>query len=378
MKRLYFQRSLWLAGFLIALFYMVCVTAQAKSSSGELSTGETDLNAQTLKLKIPNVSPEKYRDQAVAYEKTGELLKALQLWEALSSVNAGNRDLRERIAALNTQIRGLADTHFKKGLSYYQENSIHAALKEFLLALAYNPGHADALDYVKNKLGGDDYLLYEVKTGDTLNSIARKFYNDPAKDVIIDRFNDLNKEGKWTAGAIIKLPVIETLITKQASDTEDIVYQNKEEPPARETVNIAEVLAKAKNFFSAKKYQEAAEAAEKILEHDSKNKAARELLNASYYNLGKTMSGHKNYAEAIKFYSRVDPKYKDLKAAKAAAEKGQAEVHYLAGVKHFVNEELNRAIKEWEMTLTLNPKHIKAAKDIDNARGLLQKLQQIR
>lgn len=372
MNTRYFHRALYLAVFLMALPVVGCVTTQDKPSSGGPGVQE-----QSATGKFPNVSPEKYRDQAVAYEKNGDLLKALHLWEALSSVNTGNRDLRERMTALNTQVHELADSHFKKGLSYYQGNSINAARKEFLLALGYNPRHEEALDYVKNRLGGDDYMLYEVKAGDTLYGIAKKIYNDHTKDIIISRYNDLDKDGRFIGGAIIKLPVIEPLLTKQAADTEDIV-QYTEDTQGKTPSNSDELLNKAKTLFKEKKYQETAAAAEKVLEYDPKNKAARELLNASYYHMGKTMSSNKNYTEAIKFFNHVDPKYKGLREAKAAAEKSLAEVHYLAGVKHFVNEELARAIKEWETTLTLNPKHIKARKDIDNARGLLQKLQQIR
>jgi regulator of sirC expression with transglutaminase-like and TPR domain len=44
-----------------------------------------------------------------------------------------------------------------------------------------------------------------------------------------------------------------------------------------------------------------------------------------------------------------------------------AEVHYNTGVKYFVNDQLEKAIREWEQTLTLNPNHPKAHKDIENA-----------
>ena len=57
--------------------------------------------------------------------------------------------------------------------------------------------------------------------------------------------------------------------------------------------------------------------------------------------------------------------------------KKQAEVHYLQGVKHFLNEELNDAINEWEKTLTLDPEHEKAKNNIQNARSLLEKLKKI-
>ena len=56
----------------------------------------------------------------------------------------------------------------------------------------------------------------------------------------------------------------------------------------------------------------------------------------------------------------------------------QAETHYRAGVAHFVNEDLEGAITEWEKTLALNPEHQKAKRDIKDARNLLEKWKQIK
>ncbi len=55
-----------------------------------------------------------------------------------------------------------------------------------------------------------------------------------------------------------------------------------------------------------------------------------------------------------------------------------ANSHYIKGVKYFTDEELDKAIKEWEETLDLDPNHPKAKKDIENARSLLQRLKEIR
>ena len=56
----------------------------------------------------------------------------------------------------------------------------------------------------------------------------------------------------------------------------------------------------------------------------------------------------------------------------------QAEAHYIRGVKYFLNEELQNAIKEWEKTLELNPSHGKAKKNIKNAKNLLEKLKKVK
>ena len=52
-------------------------------------------------------------------------------------------------------------------------------------------------------------------------------------------------------------------------------------------------------------------------------------------------------------------------------------MHYLQGVKHFLNEELIDAIKEWEMTLALDPGYKKAEESIQKAQEVLEKLKQV-
>ena len=52
----------------------------------------------------------------------------------------------------------------------------------------------------------------------------------------------------------------------------------------------------------------------------------------------------------------------------------EAERQYVIGVKYYLKENLQLAIKAWERTLRLKPDHPKAARDIANARSLLEKL----
>jgi tetratricopeptide (TPR) repeat protein len=89
----------------------------------------------------------------------------------------------------------------------------------------------------------------------------------------------------------------------------------------------------------------------------------------------------KNYTEALNVLSKADPQYDCVKKTISdvyKAKKKQAEVHYLNGVKHFLNEELQSAIKEWEKALALNPEHKKAKKNINNAQSLLEKLEKVK
>jgi tetratricopeptide (TPR) repeat protein len=52
----------------------------------------------------------------------------------------------------------------------------------------------------------------------------------------------------------------------------------------------------------------------------------------------------------------------------------EAEAHYATGVRLFLAEDLDGAIREWEKTLSLDPGHPKARRDIEKARRLKGKI----
>lgn len=332
----------------------------------EISPGKPAPDALTLR----------YLNKASEYEKSGELRKSLQMLEIVSSLRPDDKEMINKIERLKAKVNARSLDHFNKGVSYYNSNSMDAARKEFILALFYDPGHREALDYLKNRLYGGDYLSYEVKEGDTPETIATKVYNDPQKGFLVTYFSE-----QLTQGMTIKLPDLGMPRPKEPVEKEEVPFKPPaaEEPPAPKVVfDVPEMLKKANNLFKAKKYQEVVPLSEKILEHDRNNKPARELLNAASYQMGKTLTVSKKYQEAIDYFNRVEPGYKDVKESKALAEKRLAEVHYVTGIKHFVNDEFEKAIKEWDLTLKLNPGHQKAKKDIENAQNLIKKLQELR
>jgi len=89
----------------------------------------------------------------------------------------------------------------------------------------------------------------------------------------------------------------------------------------------------------------------------------------------------KKYDEALRLLDKADPANVCVEKIRLAVKKTikqQAEAYYIQGVKYFLNEELESAIKEWEKTLKLNPEHDKAKKNIKNARSLLEKLKKVK
>jgi tetratricopeptide (TPR) repeat protein len=144
---------------------------------------------------------------------------------------------------------------------------------------------------------------------------------------------------------------------------------------------IQHELLKAENLLKEKKYEASIDLAEKILGYDQSNEAAKKLISTSLCQQGKNLFIRKKYDEALHVLDKTDPADDCAEKIRLAVKKGikqQAEAHYIQGVKHFLNEELQSAIKEWEKTLKLNPEHDKAKKNIEKARSLLEKLKEVK
>ncbi|UCD91151.1 MAG: hypothetical protein JSW04_06930 [Desulfobacterales bacterium] len=139
-------------------------------------------------------------------------------------------------------------------------------------------------------------------------------------------------------------------------------------------------LKKAERLLKEKQYKQAVVVAKNILNHDPSSKPARSLINTTYCQMARDFIIQKNYAQALDVLRKADPEHGCVKKALADVKQisqKQAEVHYLRGVKHFLNEELTDAIKEWEMTLALDPEYKKAKENIKKARDVLEKLKQV-
>ncbi len=300
----------------------------------------------------------RHQQAALNYEKSGDLPRAVLSWKIVAAMDPGNSKAAQRIKSLQKQIISKAEKHFSAGVKYYEKKSVQEARVQFLKTLRYNPDHAEALDYLKNKLPGVYIKMYTVQQKDTLKKIAARVYKDPAKDFLIAYFNDLDSKNPLAPGTTLGFPVLEEKLASKMLDTEN-------------------ELARANKLLKAKKYKSVLHTVEKIIEYDPVNPDAAELANASYYGLGKGLQEKKQFTEALQMYNNADPDYNGIQEAIAGLQDAlqeEAEICYRRGVNFFVNEKLTEAIQEWEKTLELNPEHTEAQKNIEKARSILKKL----
>lgn len=240
--------------------------------------------------------PEKFRRKALESEKSQEFSKALFYYKVAHRFDPQDRATLENMRAMETHLQREAERHFSRGLALVQKNSIQEARKEFLLCLTYQPGHAQAIEYLKFGRVEPDFLTYETREGDTLKKISREMYQDPDKDFLIAYLNDLDDKNPLKPGLTLKLPVITSIGVAKKGYSEETAYKT--------------------NLLSRPRKPD-------IPHHE------------------------------------------------------QAEVHYTKGIKHFLAEELDQAIVEWEETLRLNPEHPLAKRDLEKARRLLKNLKRL-
>lgn len=135
----------------------------------------------------------------------------------------------------------------------------------------------------------------------------------------------------------------------------------------------------AKELFGKGAYNGVINICEEMITQDtslSVRTVAADLYNAAHYALGKMLIEQGKEAQALEALDVLDDDYQDtaqLRTQAKAKLNATAEDLYRRGVKHFLNEELEQAIADWQKTLAINPNHPKARQDIDNALKLLDK-----
>jgi tetratricopeptide (TPR) repeat protein len=429
--------------FVIIVLFFLPGCAGVREFFGNIAYKFSEKNSEKTPEVTKVLPASDYLEKALEYEKNDELQTAFFYLKIANTLEPDSTKIHEKIASLKSDIDHKAGQHFTTGVGFFKKRKFKDARKQFLTTLRYDPGHKEALDYLKNRLHSKEFQTYKVKDKDTLKDISEKFYKDPSKDFLIAYFNNLKTGDKPVSGTILEFPILESEINRpaihipdeltkaenllkekrysevlkvsekileydrlnqKASDLKNAAYYRmglessgqenypeamkmfKKVTPGYQGVEkaiqqaINKQLLKAEDFLKQKEYEQASVVAAKILDYDKSSTAARNLINTALCQQARNLIIRKNYTEALQVLTRADPEYDCVKKTISdvyTAKKKQAEVHYLNGVKHFLNEELESAITEWEKTLTLNPEHEKAKTNINNARSLIEKLKKV-
>jgi len=359
---------------------------------------------------VPSLIP--YQLKAIDYEKNNELQLALTNWRIAEAL------MNERIRALTEHIGNNAEKHFQRGLTCLNDGLIDQARLEFLTTLRYESDHSDALKCLRKAVNPKRTIEYTVKKDDSFKTIANQVYKNNNQNILVAFFSGLESEKDLVEGLVLSLPVLEVEFTKRF-------------------FNYHKEMALARKYFKDKDFIRVLPIAENIVKHMPDNREAVFMINSSYDGLAEALFKKQKYNDAIDMLKMIDPKFRNVKprimeiqgiqarhmatdtenknaahyrdgrdffkkemyieslkafeyvdsgyadvvdkiAELNAIMKNESEIHYRKGVKHFLNEKLDEAILEWEKALAFDPENLKVQKDIDNAKQLLKKIDEIK
>ncbi len=334
--------------------------------------------------------PGTFRAKALSEERQGDLRAALAHWRVVRAFLPDDPEAASRVATLEQEVRSQANEHLRKGKEHYQEGRYEEARKEFLTALAYDPYLEEAADYLKHRLARQDFRTYVTKAGDTPRSVAREIYSDPGKGFLVAYFNGVDAGAAFAPGTKLSLPLLDIPVAggpRVPARANAPIPSYAPAPPPSTSSPLArspnrpaspdDSLDKARASLRAGEYKKAAALAERALEKSPASREAKDLKNEAYYQLGSDSLRRQDYPEALRSLRKVEASYRDQKELVARVEsrlREDAERHYAAGVRRFLAEDLEGAVKEWETTLKLDPTNLKAKKDLERARRMLEQV----
>ena len=242
---------------------------------------------------------------------------------------------------------------------------------------------------------GEKYIIHTIQPGESLSMVAKTYYGDYQKFPIIAEFNNMSHATQITVGQKIKVPEIEGvpfLASKHEIKTEDVKVPDsvpleqetrrdegrEEEEPIDETANY---LHLGIEHFNNKEYQAAIVEFNKVLNASPDDKSALEYLYNAHFQYGVALFGKEDYLAAKKNFETSFSYNKDCQKCQDYIKKSDEiymETHYNRGLSYYGNQQLAEAVREWELVRAVDPNYKEVEKDIQKAKTLLERLENIK
>jgi tetratricopeptide (TPR) repeat protein len=343
-----------------------------------------------------------YLQKGQHYEDQGDLVEALKQYKLALTVDPGNREIVKKSSRLEENMHVLAKKHYQAGLKFRKKGKYYLARNEFLKALNLQPDYPEALKMLEPKkhMAAKRSVEHTIQPGESLTMVAKNYYGDYKKFSIIADYNNLADATRIRVGQKIKIPEIEGvpfLIKKQKIEVQDVKTpdlaipdQEMKEDEDRDELEVEEpeVVDEATNYrnlgiehFNNKEYPEAVAEFNKVLNAAPDDKAAREYLYRTHFEYALVLFKNKDYLAAKKNFEASFRYNKDCQKCHDYIKRSEAsymETHYNRGLSYFGKQQLSEAVREWELVRAVDPNYKDVEKDIEKAKTLLERLENIK
>jgi tetratricopeptide (TPR) repeat protein len=332
-----------------------------------------------------------HRDRAQRLERAGDLRQALDEWKIALTIDPADTAAQEGRRQLAARIERSIGERLGQGREALGKGEHLDARRHFLAVLAMDPANQAAFSALQNDVKEIRFVPHTVKAGETLATIAERYYGDRARSEVIWETNQLPPNPRLTAGMQLKIPeipgvpfVLPELRPRPPADPVarpdgPAAPAAPEAPRATETAEINPLLVSAREALEKGEYQVALADVDRVLSGNAQNPDAGELKKAVLYGLGKSQLGQRKYDESARTLTqlaRLAPNYQDSPGLLKQARERAAQQHYAQGLQLYREEKLEEAVTEWKAVLEYEPDHANAKKNIEQAERLLRSLQQ--
>lgn len=386
---------------LILLILVVLVAAHALTADAGIIEDARALFTTSQSEDNPYIPVgQRFFEQAKQEEAAGNSIEALEFYRLAATVDRRNREAVNSAIRIKKMLDASSEEHLRAARSLLDTDR-EAAKLELLKALRFNTDNERAHALLQKEFSRPVLSEYTVKEGDTLLRIAEAQYNNPGGELLLTRINNLSIVDVFEPGSTIDVPIVSARLSKrlypvakpegelgealkkqaeqEAAQAAAVAQEVFEEPLQESMVASAPssaeaLLSTAQLQFSNGLYDTAVSITEEILAADPANEEAKQIRNDSYLALAKAKWADGSAANTMRMLIRLPEGYKDSGSLRAKAKSkldADSEPLYLAGVKYFLGEELQKAVEQWELTLQVNPFHAKARSDLERARKLL-------
>src|SRR6202008_1981123 len=127
----------------------------------------------------------RHRQQAEALERDGQLRRAAEEWKIALTITPGGTRARESLRALQARIDQQVAERIEEGRKAVARRVQVEARRKFLAALALDPANRAAFDALQNDTREVEFISHTVRAGDTLSSLAQRYYGDRSRSEVI-------------------------------------------------------------------------------------------------------------------------------------------------------------------------------------------------
>lgn len=342
----------------------------------------------------------RHRQQAEALERDGQLRRAAEEWKIVLTITPTDARARESLRALQARIGQLVAERLDEGRKALARGVQVEARRKFLAALALDPSSRAAFEALQGDTREVEFISHTVRAGDTLSSLAQRYYGDRSRSEVIWETNQLPPNPRLAPGTTLKIPEIPGVPfvhpearkpppAVAALPTPDVPRPGPAPGPTpapvgpapkeEYTPEVNPLLAEAREALERSDYTDALGTVDKYLTSKPGDREGLTVKKQALYGQAKSQMEARQYPESIQsltLLTRLQPDYEDASALLKQARTRLVEQHYTQGVRFYREEKLKEAISEWRVVLEMDPGHANARRNIDQAERLLRGLEQ--